>query len=206
MPDVGAAPPRNEARPRAPQATPARASAAPPLTFNFTLLGSLLIALGALALVFPLISTLAATLFIGGAFLAAGLIKLVSALATRPLGPAVIKGAWAMCYVLGGALILYAPLAGAWSLTVVLAGMLIIGGIASMAWALTDPKPAGWPWMAASGALSVVLGGLVALWLPFAALWFPGVVAGVDLASTGAAFIAMDRVARAEMKHAQLAS
>ncbi|HVZ98898.1 MAG TPA: DUF308 domain-containing protein [Caulobacterales bacterium] len=201
-------PRRESAPPRtsflAPEPPPPRGAL--PLKFSFTLLGALLVALGALALVFPFVSTLAATLFIGGAFLAAGMLKLASALMTRPRVSGVIKGAWALCYVLGGAIVLYAPLAGAWSLTVVLAGMLIIGGVASAAWALTDPKPSGWSWMAASGALSVVLGGLVAIWLPFAALWFPGVIAGVDLVSTGAAFIAMDRAARNEFKQTRIAS
>ncbi|MES1203484.1 MAG: DUF308 domain-containing protein [Pseudomonadota bacterium] len=180
-----------------------RGSKAPArLSFLFSrrLLGGLLVLLGFLALLFPFVSTLGATLFVGGALLAAGLLKLMSAFTTHPVGSAVIKGAWAMCYVIGGALILYAPLAGAWSLTVVLAGMLIGGGVASIAWALTDPRPVGSGWMAASGVLSILLGGMVAVWLPMAAIiWFPGVVAGVDLVSTGAAFIAMDATARSRV-------
>ncbi|MES1156409.1 MAG: DUF308 domain-containing protein [Alphaproteobacteria bacterium] len=167
-----------------------------PLRVSFGWLGILLVALGLLALVFPFLATFAVTTFVGGAFLAAGLLTFASAFITHPLANAVIKGAWGAAYVIGGALMLYAPLAGAWSLTIVLSGMLLLGGVASTAWALTDPKPAGWGWMTASGAISVGLGVLAAYWLPSAAFWFPGLLAGADLVSTGVAFIALHVAAR----------
>jgi uncharacterized membrane protein HdeD (DUF308 family) len=174
---------------------------------RFTWLGYALIVLGALALVFPFFSTLATTLFIGGIFLAAGVFKIFGAIAQgRGLSRVAVKVLWGLVYIVGGGLILYAPLAGAWSLTIVLASLFIFGGAASIAWALIEPKPTGWAWMAASGALSILLGGLVAVALPFTAFWFPGIVAGIDLASTGFAFIAMDRAARAALAQAGFAS
>jgi uncharacterized membrane protein HdeD (DUF308 family) len=174
---------------------------------RFTWLGICLVALGVLALVFPFVSTLATTLFVGGLFLAAGVVKLFSAFASRAhLGQSLLKALWGLVYLAGGALILYAPLPGAWSLTLVLASLFVVGGGASIAWALAEPKPRGWSWMAASGALSIVLGLLVAIALPSAAFWFPGVVAGVDLVSTGLAFLAMDRAARVALSQAGLAN
>lgn len=153
-----------------------------------------LFALGLLALIFPFFSTLAATALLGGLFLLAGLFKLASAITMHPLiWRGVLKGVWGLVYIIGGGLMLYAPLAGAWSLTIVLAAMLLGGGIASIAWAWTPPKPPGALWMAASGLLSIVLGLAVAWLLPVAAFWFPGVVAGVDLISSAIALLAMDR-------------
>jgi len=191
-------PPSDQNQPFWDDAPHAPAAKHRPLKFNFLWLGAALIGLGALALIFPFLATFAVTLFVGGLFLAAGLLKLASAFTTHPLPNAVIKAAWAGCYVIGGGLLLYAPLACAWSLTLVLSGMLILGGVASIAWALTDPKPAGWGWMAASGLITMLLGALAALWLPDAALWFPGLLAGADLISTGVAFIAMHAAAAPE--------
>lgn len=165
---------------------------------SYLWLGVLLAGFGLLALVFPFVSTLATTLFIGGLFVAAGLLKLYAAFSRRTSAACTAaKTAWSLAYILGGGLLLYAPLAGAWSLTIVLASLFVVGGIASIAWALSPPKPPGWAWMTASGAISIALGGLVLLALPTAAIWFPGVVAGVDLLTTGAAFLAMDRAVRA---------
>lgn len=153
-----------------------------------------LFARGVLALIFPFVSTLAATALLGGLFMLAGLFKLASAITMHPLiWRGVLKGVWGFVYIIGGGLMLYAPLAGAWSLTIVLAAMLLGGGVASIAWAWTAPRPPGARWMAASGVLSIALGLMVAWLLPVAAFWFPGVVAGVDLISSAAALFAMDR-------------
>lgn len=177
-----------------------------PETSRFVWLGVMLMALGILALVFPFVSTLAATVFLSGVFVIAGLVKLWRALTTHPRGRAIRKAAWGAVYFLGGGLMLYAPLAGAWSLTIVLAALFIGGGIAAMFWAAAEPRLPGWMWMAASGLLSVVLGVVVAFMLPFAALWFPGVVAGVDLVSTAGAFLAMDGAARRTIAQGDLAA
>lgn len=179
-----------------------------PAKSSFVWLGGLLTALGLLAIVFPFVSTLATTLFIGGVLLAAGVFKLFSAFrtATNVLSGA-LKGAWGLLYLIGGGLILYALGAGAWSLTLVLAVLFILGGIASIAWALAPPHRHGKGWMVASGLLSVLLGALVGMGAPTTALWFPGVVAGVDLLSTGLAFLFMDRAARTALAQTgQLAS
>lgn len=157
--------------------------------------GVMLSLLGALAILFPLISTLTVTLVVGLAILAAGLVKLWRAFSTRPAGRAVLKGFWGLLYLFAGALILAAPLTGAATLTIVLGALFIVGGVASVAWSLMPPRAPRWGWMLASGAVSMLLGVLLIFMMPVAAFWFPGLLAGVDLITTGAAFIAIDRAA-----------
>lgn len=162
---------------------------------GFLWAGVVLAVLGALALLFPLISTIAVTLIVGIAFVSAGLVKFWRALYTRPASRAGLKGLWALVYLVGGALLLAAPVSGAWSITVILAVLFVFGGVASTAWSMARPRPPGWSWMLASGVVSVALGVLVGLTTPVTALWLPGVLAGLDLVTTGAAFIVMDRIA-----------
>lgn len=157
--------------------------------------GVLLGLLGALAILFPLISTMTVTLVVGVSILAAGVVKLWRAFSTRPAGRAVLKGFWGLLYLFAGALILAAPLTGAATLTIVLGALFIVGGVASVAWSLMPPRPPRWGWMLASGAVSMLLGVLLIFMMPVAAFWFPGLLAGVDLMTTGAAFIAIDRAA-----------
>jgi uncharacterized membrane protein HdeD (DUF308 family) len=171
---------------------------AAPAHAGFAVAGALLILLGGVALMFPFVSTIAVTLLAGALFAAAGLVKLGLALLGMAQGRfgrqpwrLALNTLWGLLYLAGGSLILYAPLAGALSLTIVLAALLIAAGAASIAWAMLKPRPAGWGWMLASGLISMALGVIVIVGMPIAALWFPGVVAGVDFLTTGVAFIAM---------------
>lgn len=195
-PDTRAVPPPQRERPlRDPEAVLSDPLAAQiPHSAGIAWLGSVLMGLGVLAIVFPFLSTLAATVFLGGVFLAAGVLKIADAVITHPfVWRGALKAAWGIVYALAGGWMLYAPLTGAWSLTLVLAVMLVFGGLAAIAWAMQRPRPPASGWMIASGVISIALGVLVALTLPLAAFWFPGVVAGVDLISTGAALLAMQR-------------
>jgi uncharacterized membrane protein HdeD (DUF308 family) len=187
-------PPRAESPHVEPSLTDPHAAEAPDAS-GFIWAGVVLVVLGALALLFPLVSTVAVTLILGVVFIAAGLVKFWRALYTRPASRAVLKGLWALVYLIGGGLIVAAPVSGAWSITVILAVLFMFGGIASIAWAMARPRPPGWGWMLASGVVSVALGLLVGLTTPATALWLPGALAGLDLITTGAAFIAMDRIA-----------
>lgn len=155
--------------------------------------GVILATLGALAILFPLVSTITVTLIVGVVFIAAGIVKLLRAVSTRPVGRAALKAVWGLVYVIGGGLILWAPIAGALALTIVLAALFIASGVAAFAWALMPPRMPGWGWMLASGAVSMLLGVLALFTMPIAALWIPGILAGVDLLASGAALIAVDR-------------
>jgi uncharacterized membrane protein HdeD (DUF308 family) len=157
--------------------------------------GLILTALGTLAILFPLISTITVTLIVGLVFVAAGVVKLWRALSTRPVGRAALKAIWGLAYVIGGGFILSSPVAGALTLTIVLAALFIASGVAAFAWALMPPRMPGWGWMLASGAVSMLLGVLALFTMPIAALWIPGILAGVDLLTTGAGLIAVDRAA-----------
>lgn len=188
------------------QASDAAPAVVPQVRTGFVWLGALLAGLGLLAIVFPFVSTLATVVFVGGVFLAAGVLKLFAAFRCPTFWSVAAKAAWALAYIIGGGLILYTPVTGAWSITIILSALFIIGGVLSLTWALTPPHRHGRGWLMASGLLSILLGALVGMTAPFSALWFPGVVAGVDLLSTGLAFLFMDRAMRASLAQAEVAS
>lgn len=158
---------------------------------SLNLQGVLIVLLGFIAIVLPVISTLALTVVLGVILIVAGIsegIRAVRAWGQPGAGTALIL---AVIAVIAGLMVLVNPFAGALSLAVVIGVYMILSGVAKarFAWALRPT--AGWGWMAFSAALSIVLGIIVLVGLPFTALWVPGTLLGIELVFFGMALIMM---------------
>jgi uncharacterized membrane protein HdeD (DUF308 family) len=162
----------------------------------FQLGGIAALVLGVLAVLMPLIASLAVELVVGAILAAAGLAECVLAFRRRRERPAAGRYLAGLLALAAGALLLVFPLHGMVALTIVLAAFFLASG-ALRGWYAWQVRPAqGWGWIAASGGLSVVLGLLVAFALPGAALWVPGLLLGIDLLFYGVALLAIVRAAR----------
>jgi uncharacterized membrane protein HdeD (DUF308 family) len=153
--------------------------------------GVALMAIGAIALLFPFFSTLGATLAVGAMLAAAGIVTIIHAFSCRPAWRALLHALWGLANVAAGVGVVALPGLGAFTLTIVLAAMFLITGVARLAVALSPPQPRRWGLILFSGLLSIALSIYVMWMLPSAAFWLPGVVVGVDLIFAGAALIAM---------------
>jgi uncharacterized membrane protein HdeD (DUF308 family) len=160
--------------------------------------GIVLVILGLLALLAPVIASVAATVLFGWLLLLSGVIGLVSTFRARHA-----PGFWwsllsAVIGIVAGVLLLGWPLLGTLSLTAVLIAFLLAEGAVTILYALEHRSaPSGrWGWMLASGIVDVVLGVLLLIGLPGTALWALGLLLGINLIFGGWALIFMALHAR----------
>jgi uncharacterized membrane protein HdeD (DUF308 family) len=160
--------------------------------------GILLVILGLLAIMAPVVASVAATVFFGWILLLSGIVGLISTLRAR----AAPGFAWsllsALVGIVAGAVLLGWPLSGTFSLTAVLIAFLLLEGGVSIMYALEHRGALSgrWGWMLASGVLDVVLGVLLFIGLPGTALWALGLLVGINMLFGGWALILMALHAR----------
>jgi uncharacterized membrane protein HdeD (DUF308 family) len=155
----------------------------------FLVQGLIMIVLGALAVIWPQISTVAVDIYIGWMFLFSGLVGL----ATMFLAPSVPAFLWSLLTaalaLVVGLLLLWHPVEGTVSLTLVLIAFFIGEGIVQIAAAVRyrDTFPDSWGWMLMSGIADLILAGLIISGWPGTAAWALGLIAGLNLITSGLA-------------------
>lgn len=160
--------------------------------------GIVLVILGVLALLAPVIASVAATVFFGWLLLLSGVVGLVTTFRARHA-----PGFWwslfsAVIGIIAGVLLLGWPLLGTLSLTAVLIAFLLAEGAVSILYALEHRNALSgrWGWMLTSGIIDVVLGVVLFIGLPGTALWALGLLLGINLIFGGWALIFMALHAR----------
>jgi uncharacterized membrane protein HdeD (DUF308 family) len=160
--------------------------------------GIVLVILGILALLAPVIASVAATVFFGWLLLLSGVLGLITTIRARRA-----PGVWwsllsALIGIATGILLLGWPLLGTLSLTAVLIAFLFAEGIVSVMYALEHRNALSgrWGWMLASGIIDVGLAVLLFVGLPGTALWALGLILGINLIFGGWALIFMALHAR----------
>jgi uncharacterized membrane protein HdeD (DUF308 family) len=166
--------------------------------------GIILLVLGVAAIVLPLIATVAVEIIIGWLLLMSGIVGLIATFRMRQA-----PGFWwsllsAILGIAAGVLLLRWPLSGVLSLTLILTVFFVIEGVASIFYALEHKRElsARWGWMLISGALDLILGGLIFLGLPGTAAWAIGLLVGINMVFGGSAIISMALLARTSIRPA----
>jgi uncharacterized membrane protein HdeD (DUF308 family) len=151
--------------------------------------GIIMMILGAGAVIWPQISTVAIDIYIGWMFLLSGLVGL----ATMFLAPSVPAFLWSLltaALALGvGIVLLWHPVEGTVSLTLVLISFFIAEGVFQIAAAVKsrDAFPDSWGWMLMSGIADLILAWLMISGWPGTAIWALGLIAGINLITSGLA-------------------
>jgi uncharacterized membrane protein HdeD (DUF308 family) len=168
------------------------ASAVPKPSFwrrtGSALLGIAFIVCGAFAILMPLMSTLAMTLTVAIALVAAGIAQIGQAF-SRSWGGMLLHIILGLLYVAAGLVFWSSPLRGALVLTAMLAWLLIVQGVGEIVMAFTIKRRRGWPWLVVSGIISALAGFWMLFWSPAAGLFVPGIVLGMALLAEGVAFL-----------------
>ena len=164
----------------------------------FLVEGILLLVLGAIAILLPVLATIALTIVIGWLFLVSGVVGLFTTFWMRSA-----PGFWwsllsAALGIVVGILLLAAPVTGALSLTLMLIAFFIVEGIASIMFALDHKREmsGNWGWMLVSGIVDLVLAIMIFTGLPSTAAWAIGLLVGINMVFGGAALVAMALHAR----------
>ena len=161
--------------------------------------GALLVLLGLGAVLAPLMATFVASVMFGGILFVSGVMGLFVAFADRHAKGLVWRLLWASVATLAGLCIYFHPWGGALALTLVLGASLIAQGLIGVGHALShrDANHPHWGWMAAGGAATTVLGGLLVWMLPHAGMMIPGLFLAVGLMSFGLSLIGVGFSGRA---------
>ncbi len=155
--------------------------------------GIVLCILGIAAIAVPVLAGLAATIFLGWLFLAAGLSGLYFTFRE--------KGApgfgWslfsALLAIAAGAVLLWHPLKGLLTLTYVLIAFFIVDGAVTIFIAIAHRREltGKWEWVLVNGVIDLILAGIIIAGLPGAFAWALGLLVGIDMLFGGAALVAL---------------
>ena len=163
--------------------------------------GIILVLLGLLAVVVPMVASLAVTILFGWLFLISGIVGLITTFVMRQA-----PGFWwsLLSGVLGvvvGGWLLVEPVQGLVSLTYLLIVFFIIEGIATIMLALEHRAALSgrWAWMLVSGIVDLFLAAVILAGLPGAVAWALGLIVGINMVFGGASMIGMALAEHAEM-------
>jgi uncharacterized membrane protein HdeD (DUF308 family) len=165
----------------------------------FLVEGIVLVLLGLLAIMVPLVASLAVAIVVGWLFLFSGVFGLITTFWMRQL-----PGFWwslisAVIAIGAGVVLLGRPASGVLTLTLVLIVFFLIEGIASIMFALEHRKQLSGRsgWMLISGVVDLILAAIILMGLPGTAEWAIGLIVGINMLFGGTSMIAMALHARA---------
>lgn len=156
-------------------------------------LGLAMTLVGIVAIVFPIVSTLAAALFVGWMFLLAGIFLFVGSFTIHGTGPFFGALLIALLMVAAGVFLLFHPVAGAIALTIIVGAIFLVQGAFEVTLAFEMRPHHGWIWMLLSGIASVVLALVIAVGLPGISLIALGILLGINFLSTGLGYVFASR-------------
>jgi len=160
--------------------------------------GVVLVILGLIAIILPQVASIAVAFLIGWLLLLSGVVGLWGTFAMRR-GPGFGWSlASAVAGIVAGIVLLAWPLSGVVTLTLVLSAFLCVEGVVSILYALDHRRELSgrWGMLLLSGAVDLLLAGLIFAGLPASAGWAIGILIGINLVVGGAALIAMAAHAR----------
>jgi uncharacterized membrane protein HdeD (DUF308 family) len=164
----------------------------------FLIEGIVLVVLGVLAILVPMVATIAVAILIGWLILISGVVGLTSTFMMRNA-----PGFWwsllsAVLGIVAGVILLGWPILGAVSLTLLLFVFFTVEGVASIMYAVEHKKELSgrWTWMMVSGIVDLVLAFIIVTGLPGTAAWALGLLVGINMIFGGTSMIAMALHAR----------
>ncbi|MGE4246777.1 MAG: HdeD family acid-resistance protein, partial [Parvibaculaceae bacterium] len=148
-----------------------------------------LIVLGTGAILFPFITTIAAKIFLGWLFLIGGVVQIAHAFSTKGWSEFLLSLLIGLLYAVAGAWLAFLPLTGIITLTILLAVLFIFEGVMEVGIAIRMRPQNGWGWMLAAGIVAILVGVLIIAQLPSSATWAIGLLVGINMISTGWAYL-----------------
>lgn len=157
------------------------------MQMSLVALGGVSLALGVVALAFPLPASLSMVLFTGWAFLAIGALQMFSAFRSGELWR---DGLWGLFPLVLGVLLIARPLDGMVVLTTMVGALFLLSGIFRLAMGFRIGHRYGWL-VVVSGAVSLVLGAAVLVGFPASATVTLGLLLATELILIGIGLIVL---------------
>jgi uncharacterized membrane protein HdeD (DUF308 family) len=156
-------------------------------------LGIALTILGIVALIYPMISTLAATLFVGWLLLLFGGFSLAGSFSVAGAGPFFGALLLSLISIAAGIYLLFNPEAGAIGLTLLVGIIFMVQGAFEAFFAFEMRPLPGWSAMLISAIASIIIAVLIAAGWPRISGIVLGVLLGVNFLSSGLGYIFVSR-------------
>jgi len=157
----------------------------------FMLQGGAMIVLGILAIAAPVAATVAVDLYVGWLFLISGLFGLIALFSIKDVPAFLWSLLTAALSLAVGILLIGKPASGALSLTIVLTAFFAAEGIFQIATSVAYRHIIvdSWIWMLISGLADLALAGVIIAAWPLSAAWTLGLLAGINLLTSGYAIL-----------------
>jgi uncharacterized membrane protein HdeD (DUF308 family) len=149
--------------------------------------GALMVLAGLLALVYPVVSSVAVVLFLGWVLIISGVFQGISLIGAQHVPHFWLQLVSVVLSVVVGVLFLRHPGEGLLTLTLLLIVFFMVEGISKVIFSLTIRPFPNWGWVFASGVIGILLAFYLWASLPVTAIWLLGVLLGIQLISEGAA-------------------
>jgi uncharacterized membrane protein HdeD (DUF308 family) len=155
----------------------------------FLALGILQLVLGVVAWFDVIAFTIAGVIFIGALLLVAGVAQVVHSFWERGWGSFALHMLMGILYIIGGFLLMAEPVQGSLVITIFVAAALIVGGILRIVLGVRHRHMPGWGLLIAGGVISLLVGLMLYLMLPWSGLWVVGTLIAVELVVHGVSWI-----------------
>ena len=149
--------------------------------------GVLLVVAGILAVIYPVISSVAVIVLLGWLLIISGALQGLSLIGAGHVPHFWLQLISVILAVLIGMLFLREPEQGLVTITLLLIVFFMIEGISKVVFALTIRPFPNWLWVLASGLVGIFLSLILWASLPVTAVWLIGLLLGFQLISVGAA-------------------
>jgi uncharacterized membrane protein HdeD (DUF308 family) len=159
--------------------------------------GILFILLGIIAIILPSFFTFGVNVFIGVVFLVAGLIQLFYSFKSWRQNGFFMSTMKSILAIVIGSLLLFFPVTAVMTLTVLLGIFFLLEGLMKIMMAFQFRHIRNWAWLLFSGLLSLLLSFIILIAWPMSALWFIGLLVGVNLVFLGIALVVLSN----DIKH-----
>src|SRR5215470_13407790 len=147
----------------------------------------LMIVAGILALIYPVVSSVAVVFFLGWLLIFSGILQGISLIGAHDVPHFWLQLISVVLFVIVGLLFLRNPGESLLTLTLLLIVFFMVEGISKVIFSLTIRPFPKWGWVLASGIVGIVLAFYLWANIPVTAIWLLGVVLGIELISEGAA-------------------
>lgn len=149
--------------------------------------GVLLVVAGVLAIISPVIASVAIVFLLGWILIISGVLQGIGLIGASNVPHFWLQLISAVLAILIGVLLLRSPESGLLVMTMLLIVYFMVEGIAKVIFALTIRPFPNWGWVLASGLVGIVLSFILWANMPLTADWVLGLMLGVLLVTEGAA-------------------
>ena len=149
--------------------------------------GALMVLGGILALVYPIVSSVAVVLFLGWILILSGVVQGFSLIGAKDVPHFWLQLVSVVLSVIVGVLFIRHPGESLLTLTLLLIVFFMVEGFSKLIFALTIRPFPNWGWVLASGVIGILLSFYLWANLPVTAIWLLGVLIGIQLICEGGA-------------------